>query len=146
MLIAIIGENCAGKTTLAKQLNEKVNARIYSGKDYLRLEKNPSAAELKFKELLKEALNGENVIYIISEKDQMALLPKEAFKIVVTEELSIIKERFSKRMHGNLPKPVEMMLEKKHGMFDDVECDMKIYSNNYTIDDIVRKLNSEEAK
>ena len=22
-------------------------------------------------------------------------------------------------MHGNLPKPVEMMLERKHGMFDD---------------------------
>ena len=36
MLIAIIGENCVGKSTLASEINKKINARIYSGKDYLR--------------------------------------------------------------------------------------------------------------
>mgnify|MGYP003308714856 CR=1 FL=1 len=33
-----------GKTTLANKINEKLGATIYAGKDYLRLEKNPSAA------------------------------------------------------------------------------------------------------
>ena len=48
MLIAIIGENCVGKSTLANQINEKRSATIYSGKDYLRLEKSPSVALEKF--------------------------------------------------------------------------------------------------
>ena len=39
MLIAIIGENCVGKSTLANKINETLNVTIYSGKDYLRLEK-----------------------------------------------------------------------------------------------------------
>ena len=34
MLIAIIGENCVGKSTLANKINKKLNARIYSGKDF----------------------------------------------------------------------------------------------------------------
>ena len=41
MLIAIIGENCVGNSTLANKINENLNAKIYSGTDYLRLEKNP---------------------------------------------------------------------------------------------------------
>ena len=56
MLIAIIGENCVRKSTLASEINKKINARIYSGKDYLRLEKNPSVALEKFKSILKESV------------------------------------------------------------------------------------------
>ena len=59
MLIAIIGENCVGKSTLANRINEKMAAKIYSGKDYLRLEKNPSAALEKFRAILKEAVVGD---------------------------------------------------------------------------------------
>lgn len=40
MLIAIIGENCVGKSTLAEKIREKLPAEIYSGKDYLRLKKS----------------------------------------------------------------------------------------------------------
>ena len=139
MLIAIIGENCVGKSTLASKINEKLPARIYSGKDYLRLEKNPSMALEKFKTSLKEAVRGEDVIYLITEKEHIQLLPEGAFRIVLTAELEVIKERFKDRMRGNLPMPLEKMLESKHGMYDDLECDLKLDAS-YDIADVISKL------
>ena len=139
MLIAIIGENCVGKSTLAEKMNEKLVAKIYSGKDYLRLEKSPSAAAESFKKLLKEALTGENIIYLITEKEHLALLPEGTFKIVLTAELDVIKERFKARMRGNLPLPLEKMLEAKHGMYDNLQCDLKL-SADYKIEEIFEKL------
>ena len=139
MLIAIIGENCVGKSTLASKINEKLPARIYSGKDYLRLEKNPAMALEKFKTILKEAVRGEDVIYLITEKEHIQLLPEGAFRIVLTAELEVIKERFKDRMRGNLPMPLEKMLESKHGMYDDLECDLKLDAS-YDIADVISKL------
>ena len=111
MLIAIIGENCVGKSTLANRINETMGAKIYSGKDYLRLEKNPSMALEKFRAVLKEAVVGDDLIYIITEKEHVQLLPEGAFRIVLTAELEVIKARFKERMRGNLPMPLEKMLE-----------------------------------
>ena len=141
MLIAIIGENCVGKSTLANKINEKFNGKIYSGKDYLRLEKSPILAETSFKKLLNGAIDGENVIYIITEKEHLAFLPENAFKIVVTADIQTIKERFKERMRGILPPPVEKMLEQKHGIYDNLECDLKIDST-YNIEDVLKKLNT----
>ena len=126
MLIAIIGENCVGKSTLANMLNEKYKAKIYSGKDYLRMEKNPSLALIKFKEILNNSINGENTIYIITEQEHLKILPKGTKRIVLTASLDVIKERFKSRMKGNLPEAVIKMLEKKHGMYDNLECDLKL--------------------
>ena len=140
MLIAIIGENCVGKSTLAKQISQRISAKIYSGKDYLRLEKNPSAALERFKTILQESVTGDSVIYLITEKEHLCLLPEEAFKIVLTAELSIIKERFKERMRGNLPLPVEKMLEAKHGMYDALDCDLKL-DGNYDVEDIINRFN-----
>lgn len=126
MLIGIFGESCVGKSTVAAELQKSLNAEVYSGKDYLRLDKNEALARARFKELLSRALAGDDIIYIISEKDQLALLPNGAFRILVTAELETIKSRFAKRMNGNLPKPVELMIERKHGMFDNEKCDMRI--------------------
>ena len=140
MLIAIIGENCVGKSTLANKLNETLNAKIYSGKDYLRLEKNPTMALEKFKVLLKESVTGDNVIYLITEKEHLYLLPEGTFKIVLTAELEVIKERFKGRMRGNLPLPLEKMLESKHGMYDSLECDVKLDSS-YNIEEVLSLLN-----
>ena len=139
MLIAIIGENCVGKSTLAGQLNAKLNAQCYSGKDYLRLHKNPAAAEEAFKERLKAAVSGENMIYIITEKEHLALLPEGAFRIVLTAELDTIKARFRERMRGNLPQPVEKMLEAKHGMYDSLPCDLKL-DGNYSIEKVLEEI------
>lgn len=41
--------------------------QIYTGKDYLRLEKNEVAAKQAFQKKLNEAIEGENIIYVISE-------------------------------------------------------------------------------
>ena len=140
MLIAIIGENCVGKSTLANKINEKFKGKIYSGKDYLRLEKSPTLAETSFKKLLNGAVDGENVIYIITEKEHLAFLPENAFKIVVTADIQTIKERFKERMRGILPPPVEKMLEQKHGVYDNLECNLKI-DENYNIENVFKKIN-----
>ncbi|MBR2646203.1 MAG: hypothetical protein IKD47_01405 [Clostridia bacterium] len=140
MLIAIIGENCVGKSTLANKINETVGAKIYSGKDYLRLEKNPAMALEKFKEILKDAVAGENIIYLITEKEHVSFLPEGTFKIVLTAELEVIKERFKERMRGNLPIPVEKMLEAKHGAYDNLECHLKLDAD-YNVEDVLKALN-----
>lgn len=140
MLIAIIGENCVGKSTLANKINEKFNGKIYSGKDYLRLEKSPIVAREKFIALLKSAVDGENVIYIITEKEHLDFLPKKAFKIVVTADIQTIKKRFKERLRGILPPPVEKMLENNHGIFDNLECDVKI-NEDYNLENVFKKLN-----
>ena len=139
MLIAIIGENCVEKTTLANMLNETLHARIYAGKDYLRLEKSPSAAEEAFRALLAAAVTGGNVIYLITEKEHLKLLPEGAIRIVLTGELDTIKERFRARMKGNLPLPLEKMLEAKHGMYDDLPCHLRL-DGNYDATDVLRSL------
>ena len=141
MVIGIIGENCTGKSTLANELNKSLNAEIITGKDYLRMAKSESEATALFKEKLKQAMLSGNIIYVISEKEHINLLPERAIKILVVAELESIKERFKARMHGNLPVPVEQMLERKHGMFDDGTYDFKFDSSNDMIEEICQKIN-----
>ena len=136
MLIAIIGENCVGKSTLAGKINEKFNGKIYSGKDYLRLEKNPSVAEKTFKNLLKDATKGDNIIYIITEREHLNLLPDNTFKIVLTADIEVIKDRFKARMRGNLPLPLEKMLEANHGIYDNLQCNLKL-DENYNLAEVI---------
>ena len=136
MLIAIIGENCVGKSTLAEKINTKLNGKIYSGKDYLRLEKNPSVAETTFKNLLKDAVEGDNIIYIITEREHLNLLPDNTFKIVLTADIEVIKDRFKARMRGNLPLPLEKMLEANHGIYDNLQCNLKL-DENYNLAEVI---------
>ena len=119
MVIGIIGENCSGKSTLADKIGAELGAEIISGNDYLRMAKSESEARKLFQAKLKAALSENNIIYVISEPDQLANLPDGAVKILVKADLETIKERFRIRMHGNMPDPVAKMLERKHGMFDE---------------------------
>ncbi|MBQ6883160.1 MAG: hypothetical protein IJO25_02260 [Clostridia bacterium] len=141
MLIAIIGENCAGKTTLANAINKSLNAKVFAGKDYLRLAKNPAVSEQEFIKLLSAAVSGDNLIYIITERTHLGLLPDGAFKIVITAPLETIKERFKARMRGNLPPPVEQMLEKNHGIFDGLDCNLML-DQNYDVSEVLSKIKS----
>lgn len=143
MVIGIIGENCTGKSTLANELNKFLNAEIITGKDYLRMAKSESEATALFKDKLKQAMLSGNIIYVISEKEHIALLPEGAIRILVVAELESIKERFKARMHGNLPAPVEQMLERKHGMFDDSAYDFRFDSSNDMIEEICQKINEK---
>ena len=123
MVIGIIGENCSGKSTLAEAIKNTIEAEIITGKDYLRMAKSESEAILLFKTKLNDALTDKNIIYVISEKEHIRLLPDGAVRILVKADIDTIKVRFKERMHGNLPAPVEQMLERKHGMFDNEICD-----------------------
>ena len=128
MVIGIFGESCTGKSTLAEKIAASFPCEVFTGKDYLRLAKNENIARMMFSKKLDAAVNGENIIYVISEKEHLALLPKGAIRILVTADLELIKTRFAQRMRGNLPAPVASMLEKKHGCFDAEDHDIHMVS------------------
>ena len=140
MVIGIFGESCTGKSTLAGKLKESMTAQVYTGKDYLRLAKNEAEAKQIFQAKLRDAVKGEHVIYVISEKEHLPLLPDRCVRVLVTADLEIIKTRFAERMQGNLPGPVAAMLEKKHGCFDREPHDILVISGHTDIDDVCRKL------
>ena len=125
MVFGIIGENCTGKSSLAEEIKETLGGEIVTGKDYLRMAKSESEAVSLFKEKLCRAVSGDNIIYVIADSEHVKLLPDGTVRILVTADLETIKERFRARMHGNLPAPVALMLERKHGMFDSGEYDYR---------------------
>jgi len=138
MVIGIFGESCTGKSTLAEKIAACVPCEVITGKDYLRLAKSESMAKALFQEKLQTAVDGENVLYVIAEKEHLALLPDGAKRILVTADLELIKSRFARRMHGNLPAPVAAMLEKKHGCFDAEPHDIHVISGETDLDAVVQ--------
>lgn len=140
MVIGIFGESCTGKSTLADNISASFPCEIFTGKEYLRLAKNESIAKVMFQKKLKAAVNGENIIYVISEKEHLSLLPEGALRILVTADLELIKSRFTQRMHGNLPAPVAAMLEKKHGCFDTQPHDIHVVSGQTDLDGICKQI------
>ena len=125
MVIGIFGENCSGKSTLAEAIKQEIPVEIFTGKDYLRMAKSESEATALFRKKLADAVSGDNIIYVISEPEHVRLLPEGAVRILVYADLDTIQKRFKARMHGNLPAPVEQMLERKHGIFDEEACDYR---------------------
>ena len=125
MVFAIIGENCSGKSTLAEKIKETLGGEIITGKDHLRMAKSESEAISLFKEKLRRGVSEDNIIYVIADPEYVKLLPDGAIRILVTADLETIKERFAERMHGTLPRPVALMLERKHGIFDSGEYDYR---------------------
>ena len=142
MVIGIFGESCTGKSKLAEKISASFPCEMFTGKDYLRLAKNENIAKMMFRKKLTAAVNGENIIYVISEKEHLPLLPEGALRILVTADLELIKTRFAQRMRGNLPAPVAAMLEKKHGCFDAEPHDIHIVSGETDLDAVVTQINA----
>lgn len=140
MLIGIFGESCTGKSTLAEKLSSVFPCEVFTGKDYLRLAKNENIAKVMFQKKLAAAVTGENVIYVISETEQLSLLPEGAVRILVTADMELIKSRFAMRMHGNLPAPVATMLERKHGCFDAQPHDIHVISGETDLNAVVGQI------
>ena len=140
MVIGIFGESCTGKRTLDKKIAASFPCEIFTGKDYLRLAKNENIAKVMFQKKLNTAVNGENIIYVISEKGHLPLLPEGALRILVTADLETIQSRFAQRMHGNLPAPVAAMLEKKHGCFDETPRDIHVISGETDLDTVAAQI------
>ena len=143
MVYGIIGENCSGKSTLAEEITKTVKAEIITGRDYLKMARNEHEAVRLFKEKLHDAVSGDNVIYVISEREQAELLPDGAVRILVKADIDTIRERFRNRMHGSLPAPVEKMLVKKHGMFDEGTYDYIFDSTKDNPADLCEKLSGQ---
>lgn len=134
MVIGIFGESCTGKSTLADALKERLDAEIYTGKDFLRLAKSEAEAKKLFQERLGAAMGGAHLIYVIAEPEHLSLLPEGAVRVLVTAELETIKARFARRTGGTLPPPVAGMLERKHGMFDHEPHQVHVKSGETELD------------
>ena len=78
-------------------------------------------------------------VNILSEQMVHFSRAKSIHKIVLTASLETIKARFKERMRGNLPFPVEKMLEAGHGIYDNLDCDMKL-DEGYNIDEVLKAL------
>lgn len=137
MVIALFGDSCTGKSTIADALAERLCAEVYTGKDYIRLAKSESMAAVLFKKKLR---GEENLIYVISEPEQLRLLPENCVRVLVTASLETIKERFAARMRGNLPAPVEAMLERNYGQFDAQAHDLRVDTQDTSVDMAVRDI------
>jgi len=138
MLLCFMGASCTGKSTAADEMIKTLNGKVYSGKDYLKLAKNKEDAEKAFKSILEES--NDNIIYVVSEIEDLVLVPEKTFKVLFITELDIMKERFAKRMNGNLPAPVAapvaVMLERKATAWKDQSCDLLIESNVHSVQKI----------
>lgn len=146
MVIGIFGESCTGKSTLAEKIAASFPCEVFTGKDYLRLAKNENIAKALFQKKLNAAVNGENIIYVIAEKEHLPLLPEGTLRILVAADLEVIKSRFAHRMRGNLPAPVAAMLEKKHGCFDGESHHIHVVSGETDLDAIVAQINEKLQK
>lgn len=140
MLIALIGESCTGKSTLAQELCRRFGGEVITGKDYLRLAKSPGEAEALFRRRLEAAMTGEPLIYVISEPEHLELLPQGALRVLVTASLASIQARFRDRMGGTLPPPVAQMLERKHGVFDNGDYALRYDSDREDVQAACQRL------
>lgn len=148
MVIGIFGESCVGKSTLAASIQKELGGEIFTGKDYLRLAKQEAAAEALFRQKLQAALSGGPILYVISEKEHLSLLPEGAIRILVTADLETIRNRFASRMHGNLPEPIKAMLERKHGCFDAEPHQLHVTGSDWCAEEIcckIRALSTESG-
>ena len=143
MVICLMGESCTGKSTAADKIKKETGAKIFTGKDYLKLAKNEAEAKKAFRSLLQSQVSETEVlIFVVSELEDLSLVPENALKILFTADISVIKERFKERMRGNLVPPVEKMLERKAGLFSEVQHDLVIESDKISKEEMNDKLKS----
>ncbi|GMQ56841.1 hypothetical protein AN1V17_12350 [Vallitalea sediminicola] len=146
MLFIFMGESCTGKSTVAEKIRDMVNAEVYSGKDYLKLAKNENDAWNNFYNKMVDAsvdVNTcvNNIIYVITEKDVIAKLDNiDCVKVKFIADIDIIKTRFSKRMKGNLPKPIISMIERKSLEWKEVEGDIVLDTSKNNIEENINKI------
>lgn len=143
MVIALFGDSCTGKSTIADTLAAQITAEVYSGKDYLKLAKSESLAVALFK---KKLCGAESIIYVLSEPDQLALLPEGCMRVLVTASLETIKERFAQRMRGNLPAPVAAMLERKYEQFENEPHNLRLNTDIISAEDAAAEIRSQLDK
>lgn len=139
MVIGIFGESCVGKSTLAAPFKKNWAAKSSPAKTICGLP-NRKLRKSLFRQKLQAALSGGPILYVISEKEHLSLLPEGAIRILVTADLETIRNRFASRMHGNLPEPIKAMLERKHGCFDAEPHQLHVTGSDWCAEEICRKI------
>lgn len=147
MLLIFMGPSCTGKSTAAESLKKDNDIQIYTGKDYLRFAKTENEAWKKFNEKLIEASNSKelsvkSIIYVISVRNIINKLQAldNAIFVKFTANLDTIKLRFSERMNGNLPKPLEKMLEKQLKEWEDISSNLCVDTTNTEPTELIKKI------
>ena len=150
MLYVFMGPSCSGKSTAAEIVGKRTGAQIYSGKDYLRLAKAEGEAWRIFQEKMVEAAGHgkeESLIFVCTEKELFDRLSLQEgfFTVRFTAAPEDIKRRFGERMRGNLPKPLEMMLEKQMNLWEEIESRLLVDSSSESPEEAAKRVLSELA-
>lgn len=145
MVFIFMGPSCTGKSTAAEIVGRKMDALIISGKDYLRFAKSQAEAWKIFEGKMKQASKAdteETMIFVCTEKElyQRFTLQSGMHTVRFTAETEEIKKRFAERMRGNLPKPLEMMLEKQIVSWEDAECTMLVDSSKESPEEAAKRI------
>ena len=127
MVIALIGGRCCGKSDLAKAICDKVLARLFTGRSYMELADSEPEARAAFRQLLEQAQHTEDyVIYIVTDRELMELLPPCCLRVLCKASLKTVKARFSAQMQEPLTAAMAAMLKKQYDSFDDCPHDLRV--------------------
>ena len=147
MIYIFMGPSCSGKSSAAKELKKFINLQLYTGKDYLRMSKNEDNAWKIFYKKLQDAsndinINSQSIVYIISDKEylQKLNLINNAITVKFKASSDVIKSRFAQRMKGNIPKPVEKMIENQIIDWHDVNAELCIDTSSEYSSKIAEKI------
>ena len=145
MLFVFMGPSCSGKSTAGEIVGKRTGAKIYSGKDYLRLAKAEGEAWRVFQEKMVEAAGHgkeESLIFVCTEKElfDRISVKENIFTVRFTATPEDIKRRFAERMRGNLPKPLEMMLEKQMHLWEGIEAKLLVNSSSESSEDAAESI------
>ena len=139
--------NDHGNCIIRRQLHREIHHRCGAGPVAFRRgfqRKGLSEAGQKRKHgggpVPEEAARRGDDLYVISEKNQLALLPEGCVRVLVTAGLATIKERFAARMHGNLPAPVAAMLERKYGRFETEAHDLRVDTDTVSAEEAANEI------
>ena len=127
MVIALIGGRCCGKSDLAKAICDKVLARLFTGRSYMELADSEPEARAAFRQLLEQAQHTEDyVIYIVTDRELMELLPPRCLRVLCKASLKTVKARFSAQMQEPLTAAMAARLKKQYDSFDDCPHDLRV--------------------
>ena len=126
MLLCFMGASCTGKSTAADEMIKTINGKVYSGKDYLKIAKNKEDAEKAFKSILEESKNGgDNIIYVVSEIEDLILVPEKTFRVLFITELDIMNSKTN--YLGTISKNMIFIWQKSNACNTDIRLFVIVY-------------------
>ena len=140
MLLLFFGPSCSGKLSVAQIIADKIGAKIWTGKDCLKLAKNEREAWKLFKGKLEEAskiceLTENSMVYIINDASKVKshiCRCQNLIRVKFTANLETLKQRFASRIKASvLPPPMVNMLELQTQKIIKHECDMEFDTSNF---------------